>query len=127
MKNWVYILFLALILIPGSALANMWTNAAGHGIEAKLVSLQKGTVTLQRPKGKPFTMKLSAFCSADQKRIRRHFGMNEVPKPVSAKDLAFEKQMEHLRQLHSSGKLDDEEFRKQKRAMLTHFYEHKSK
>lgn len=107
--------------------ADMWTNAVGHGIEAQLVSLKKDTVTLQRTKSKPFKMKLSAFCATDQKRIRKYFGLKEVPEKPTATDLAFEKKLSHLIELHVAGKMDDDEFDKQQAVLLKHFYGPKAK
>ena len=125
MHKRIAILILALGLT--SAMADMWTNAAGHGMAARLISLEKDTVTLQRSRGKPFKMKLSGFCAADQKRIRKHFGQKEIPTTPSATDLAYEKQMERLRQLRVAGRMSDEEFRRQQAAMLNHFYGGKDK
>ena len=127
MKNKFGILVLVMSMAPALVLAGMWTNAAGHGVEAELVSIKDGNVTLQRTKGQPFTMNISGFCTTDQKRIRKHFGLDAVPKPVSAKDLAFEKQMARLRELRTSGKMDDKEFHRQQSAMLDHFYGQQSK
>ena len=89
--------FLVLFTIPASA--DSWTNAAGHGVEARLVSLKKDVVSLQRGKGRPFKMKLSSFCATDQKRIRKHFGLKAVAVKPSATDLAYEKQLARLREL----------------------------
>ena len=101
--------------------ADQWTNTAGHGIEAKLVSLENGSVTLQRTHGKPFSMKLSSFCATDQKRIRKHFGLAETPKPISAKELAYEKQWDRLRQLYDAGKMDEKEYLRRQQAIREHF------
>jgi hypothetical protein len=115
-----------LLLAITKVSAGMWTNAAGHGIEATLVSLEKDTVTLQQAKGKLFKMKLSGFCATDRKRIRRHFGLKEKPEKPSATDLAYEKQSTRLHRLYVAGKIDDEEFRRQQSLLLEHFYGNKS-
>ena len=59
--------------------ADLWTNQAGHVIDAKLQSFDGATVTLVRTNGSQLKLPLSALSKSDQDRVRLKSGQAVAP------------------------------------------------
>jgi hypothetical protein len=73
------VVLLACFAAPLQLRADLWTNQAGHVIEAKLQSFDGATVTLVRTNGSQLKLPLSALSQADQNRVRLKSGKAVAP------------------------------------------------
>ena len=73
------VLLLACFATPLRLCADLWTNQAGHVIEAKLQSFDGATVTLVRTNGSQLKLPLSALSKSDQDRVRLKSGQAVAP------------------------------------------------
>jgi len=73
------VVLLACFAPPLQLCADLWTNQAGHVIEAKLQSFDGATVTLVRTNGSQLKLPLSALSKADQNRVRLKSGQAVAP------------------------------------------------
>jgi len=70
---------LACFATPIALYADVWTNQAGHVIEAKLHAFDGATVTLVRTNGSQLKLPLSALSKPDQNRVRLKSGQAVAP------------------------------------------------
>ena len=73
------VVFFACFAAPLQLWADLWTNQAGHVIEANLKSFDGATVTLVRTNGSQLKLPLSALSKADQDRVRLKTGQAVAP------------------------------------------------
>ena len=73
------VVLFACFVAPLQLPADLWTNQAGHVIEAKLQSFDGSTVTLVRTNGSQLKLPLSALSKADQNRVRLKTGQAVAP------------------------------------------------
>jgi len=73
------VVLLACFASPLRLRADLWTNQAGHVIEAKLQTFDGATVTLLRTNGSQLKLPLSALSKADQNRVRLKTGKAVAP------------------------------------------------
>jgi len=73
------VVLLACFVAPLQLCADLWTNQAGHVIEANLKSFDGATVTLVRTNGSQLKLPLSALSQADQNRVRLKSGQAVAP------------------------------------------------
>jgi hypothetical protein len=73
------VVILACFIAPLRLCADLWTNQAGHVIEAKLQAFDGATVTLVRTNGSQLKLPLSALSKADQNRVRLKSGQAVAP------------------------------------------------
>ena len=73
------VVLLACFAPPLQLCADLWTNQAGHVIEAKLQSFDGMTVTLVRTNGTLLKLPLSALSRLDQDRVRLKSGQAVAP------------------------------------------------
>ncbi len=73
------VVLLACFVAPLQLCADLWTNQAGHVIEANLKSFDGSTVTLVRTNGTLLKLPLSALSKADQNRVLLKSGKTVAP------------------------------------------------
>ena len=73
------VVLLACFVTPLQLCADLWTNQAGHVIEASLKSFDGSTVTLVRTNGSQLMLPLSALSKEDQDRVRLKSGQAVAP------------------------------------------------
>ena len=73
------VVLFACFVAPLQLPADLWTNQAGHVIEAKLQSFDGATVTLVRTNGTLLKLPVSALSRADQDRVRLKSGQAVAP------------------------------------------------
>ena len=73
------VVLLAGFATPLSLCADLWTNQAGHVIEAKLQGFDGATVTLLRTNGSQLKLPLSALSKPDQNRVLLKSGKAVAP------------------------------------------------
>jgi hypothetical protein len=73
------VVLLACLVAPLQLCADLWTNQAGHVIDAKLQAFDGATVTLVRTNGSQLKLPLSALSKADQNRVRLKSGQAVAP------------------------------------------------
>ena len=101
-----FALILTILFITNpSAHADMWTNAAGHAIEARLVGGDEKNLILERPDGSRISMPVMSFSPGARQRAEKQLG-SKVKKysPDSASAAVA-----HARALHKAGQISDEE------------------
>ena len=68
-----------LLASAGAARADVWTNAAGHAIEAALISADGNAATFKRGDGTRFTMALASLSPASRRQVQEEIGRVLVP------------------------------------------------
>lgn len=58
-----------------------WTNTAGQTIEARLISVSDGKITIQREDRNEFTVDISTFSGQDAKYVEEWLAVQSAPKP----------------------------------------------
>jgi hypothetical protein len=106
-------------LVPAGARGDMWTNAAGHAVEATLLSLDHNVAVFKRHDGVRFDMPLASLAPASRQRVLERFGRaEEVPERLRTAYGLCVRTVKRLDELRSAGQLGDEEYSKQKEAAL---------
>lgn len=103
---YMLLMFIAAAAVP-SARADMWTNAAGRSIEAKLVDGDARKVVLERPDGARLTLSLQSLSPGSRKSAEAQldkFIPSALAKPSPAAVAAKRVQL-----LHEAGQLSDAE------------------
>lgn len=106
------------LLVPVGARADLWTNAAGHAIEATLVSLSRNVAVFSRPDGTRFDMPLASLAPASQKIVLESFGSFEVPERQRSAYGLCVRTMKRLENLHTAGQLSEEKYLEQREAAI---------
>jgi len=112
-QGWMSLILAALCMVAAVTVrSESWTNAAGHAIEAKLISLEDDVVCLQLPGGSSIRMPLASLSKSDQARACRAMGQEEIPASVLADFNQCRRTLLRLKQLRNTEALSDGEHRK---------------
>jgi hypothetical protein len=108
-----------MLLLSGvMARADVWTNTAGHAIEAELVSLNGKTAVFKLPDGREMTLPISGLQTAEQERARRQTNRVEVPERLRVEFDQCVRTLKRLRTLQDTGRLAPGEQDEQARIAL---------
>ena len=99
MRFFVVILFLA---IAPWAVSELWTNAAGHSIEAELVSRKGDLLTMKRKDGSTFTIHIQALSEACRKKVDEKFPERQL----THEEVVKQRREQRLRLLHEKKQSD---------------------
>ena len=104
-------IFLIFFVCGCAAYGEVWTNVAGHSIQAELLNVNGNRALFRRPNGKIFQMPIKGLAKAEQKRVFLQF-----PTPITpdSKERAHARFLERLNLLHRKGRLSDEEYVQQR-------------
>lgn len=100
-----FIAAVSILTIASSVWADMWTNAAGHAIEAKLVGGDEKNLILERADGSRISMPVMSLSPGARQLAEKQLGSKPKrtsPDPASAAAA-------HTRALHKAGQISDEE------------------
>ena len=105
----IYLTFLVFLLSGLSVPAGMWTNAAGHAIEAELVGGDKRHAVLQRPNGQQIRLPLASLSPAARRDAAKKIeklapDISKETSPESAELVAS-----HARALFRAGRITADE------------------
>ncbi|NQU38878.1 MAG: hypothetical protein HQ523_02900 [Lentisphaerae bacterium] len=121
-KRSVVVLTALLLLAVGrSSSAQPWTNAAGHAVEAEVVSLKGDLVDFERPDGSTFQLRLGSLAPDDRETIRRAWSGLEVPRGLRTDFRQFRRLLQRLTQLHSMERLTDAQLAAQRQRAVKAF------
>jgi hypothetical protein len=67
--------------VPSSSRAAMrgWTKTSGEKIEAEFVKKDKSIITLRKPDGTEFTVRMAHLSDEDQQYVREHASSQAKP------------------------------------------------
>ncbi len=87
MKKCLFVCVLSLVAVLGTPVeARVFTSPSGKTIEAEIVSVSGGSVTLARSDGKQFNVSSGGFSEGDQAFIAKWAGENKGKVPAHLKD-----------------------------------------
>ena len=81
MNKTILVVILSCAVLTGTAVAEVWVNAAGHAIEAELIDCSNGLVKFKTSAGKEFSMPLRGLSSDSQKAVLKSFPPQLKPTP----------------------------------------------
>ncbi|MEM1295813.1 MAG: hypothetical protein AAGH89_10645 [Verrucomicrobiota bacterium] len=95
-------LFVALLVFLGASVAqaedefHLFTNTKGQEMEAKIVDVKSGKVTIERRDGRSFMVDATMFVAADQEMIAAWAAAPKSTAPMATSDVAMESMNETL-------------------------------
>ena len=106
------------LLVPAVARGDVWTNAAGHAVEASLISIEHGMAVFTRPDGARLDMPLASLAPASRQRALESAGLADVPERLRTDYRLCVRTLKRLQDLHRAGELGDDEYSKQSEGAL---------
>jgi hypothetical protein len=108
----------ALLLAPTAVRGEFWTNAAGHAVEATLLSLDGQLAVFKSPDGTRFTMPLASLSPAARHQVLDAVGRIPVPERLKTDFDLCVRTLTRLGALRQSGGLAEADYAEQRNAAL---------
>lgn len=107
-----------LLVAPAGAWGDLWTNAAGHAIEAAFLSLDGETAFFKSPDGSRFTLPLASLAPAAREQILEQEGRTVVPETLRTDYGLCLRTLKRLDVLRQAGELGDAAYTEQRATAL---------
>jgi len=101
--------------------ADVWTNAAGHAIEAQAGAFDGQTVLLQRPNGAQVRLPAFSLAAPEQQRLRRLFNLPDIPPALLAPYRQAEEQIRRAQAMLARAIISPAEYRARRQTVVRVF------